>query len=78
MATITASATGGNWSSTAAWVGGVVPGTGDAVLLTVTSGNITLDVSATNICNTLVCTGYTGTLTLASAQTFTISGRPYA
>jgi hypothetical protein len=72
--TITASATGGNWSSSAAWVGGVVPTAADDVILGPTSGNITLDASATNQCKTIDCTGYTGTLTLASAQTFTIAG----
>lgn len=74
MATIVASATGGNYSSTAAWVGGVVPGINDVVQLNGTSGNITLDASATNLCYSFDCTGYTGTLTLTAAQTFTVSG----
>jgi hypothetical protein len=68
---ITASAAGGNWSSTAAWTGGVVPGAGDDVLLTVTSGNITIDTSAA-ACNSLNCTGYTGTLTHVAGITFNI------
>lgn len=61
-ATITASATGGNWSATGTWVGGVVPGSGDAVLLASTSGNVVVDVASA--CASLdAATGlYTGTL----------------
>lgn len=72
MATITASPTGGNWNATAAWVGGVVPGAGDDVLLTATSGNMTINVASSVL--SLDCTGYTGTLTHAAAVTFTVAG----
>lgn len=61
MATITATAGGGNWSSTATWVGGVVPTAADDVRLSSTSGNVTID--AASVCRSLDCSGYTGTLT---------------
>lgn len=72
MAIITASAAGGNWSATTAWVGAVVPGSTDDVLLTSASGNITIDGTsgAPSLCRSLdAATGlYTGTLTHASAK----------
>jgi hypothetical protein len=71
MATITASATGGNWSSTAAWIGGVVPTGVDDVKLAAGSGNITIDTNVA--CNSLDCTGYVGVLT-HNAFTLTING----
>lgn len=61
MATITAAAGGGNWSSTATWVGGVVPTAADDVRLASTSGNVNIDGAVA--CRSLDCTGYTGTLT---------------
>lgn len=72
MATITASASGGNWSSTAAWVGGVVPTIADDVVLGSSSGNITID--GTQNCASLTCTNYTGTLTHASGNILNIAG----
>ena len=67
MATIQASATGGLWSATTAWTGGVVPGSGDDVQLISTSGGITIDGTSgsPSLCQSLNCTGYTGTLTHA-------------
>jgi hypothetical protein len=70
MATITGAAGGGNWSAGGSWVGGVAPTASDDVLLTATSGNITIDAGAA--CNSLNCTGYTGTLTHTAAVTLTI------
>jgi len=69
MATITASATGGNWSATAAWVGGVVPTSTDDVLLTAASGNITVDGigGSPSLCQSLDCTTYTGTFTFGGS-----------
>lgn len=63
MATITAAAGGGNWSSTSTWVGGVVPTAADNVRLASTSGNVTINTGAMRVCRSLDCTGYTGTLT---------------
>jgi hypothetical protein len=70
MANIVASASGGNWNATGTWVGGVVPGASDNVQLTSSSGNVTINVAAA--CRSLDCTGYTGTLTHASAIVLSI------
>lgn len=69
MATILAAPGGGNWSSGATWVGGVVPTAADDVVLNSSSGNVTIDVASA--CRSLNCTGYTGTLT-HNAVTLTI------
>jgi hypothetical protein len=61
MATITAAAGGGNWNSGATWTGGVIPTANDDVLLTNTSGNVTINATAS--CRSIDCTGYPGTLT---------------
>lgn len=66
MATITASVAGGNWNANGTWIGGVQPGAGDDVLLTATSGNITIPAAVTALCRSLVCTGFTGSLTFAA------------
>lgn len=71
MATITAAVAGGNWSVGASWVGSAAPGSGDDVLLTATSGNISLDLS-TNACRSIDCTGYTGTLTFGAGFTLSV------
>lgn len=70
MATITAAAGGGAWQTNGTWVGGVKPTAADDVLLTVTSGAITIDSGA--VCRSLDCTGYVSTLTHNSAVTLTI------
>lgn len=70
MATITAAAGGGNWNTGATWVGGVAPTAADDALLTLTSGNVTIDGAAgtESKCRSLTCTGYTGTLTHGAAK----------
>lgn len=68
MATITASAAGGAWNTTAAWVGGVIPLSGDDVLLTAASGPISLPAATTVACRSLDCTGYVSTLTWAATN----------
>jgi hypothetical protein len=67
---ITAKPAGGNWSSTATWDSGTLPTAADDVRLAATSGNVTIDVNS--VCRSLDCTGYTGTLTHASAVTLSI------
>lgn len=68
MATITGSVAGGAWNTGGAWVGGVQPGTGDDVLFTASTGNISIPTATTVVCRSLNCTGYTGTLTFASTS----------
>lgn len=70
MATITASATGGNSNATGAWVGGVVPGASDDVILAATSGPITFN--ANFACRSFDASAYTSTLTHNAAITVTI------
>jgi hypothetical protein len=71
MATITASAAGGNWNVTTAWVGGVVPTSADDVILDVTSGNITVTDNRT--CRTFVATNYVAVFTINNGVTLSIS-----
>lgn len=70
MATITASATGGNWSATTAWTGGVVPTAADDAVLGATSGTITVTAGA--VCRSLDANLYLNTLTHPAATTLTI------
>lgn len=58
----TVSNTGGNWSATTAWVGGVVPIAGDTVDFTATSGNLTVNVITANLAG-IDFTNYTATIT---------------
>lgn len=65
MASITFGAVNGNWSDDTKWVGGVKPTAADDALLTATSANVTVD--GANVCKSLDCTAYTGTLTFNNA-----------
>jgi hypothetical protein len=82
MAIITISNTGGIWTSTTAWVGGVVPTAVDDVVATATSGPLTITSSAsvaksvnfTNYVNTLTINAglsIAGNLTLSAGMTIT-------
>ena len=70
MASITAAAGGGNWTTGATWVGGVAPTAADDALLDATSGAVT--INSGSVCRSLNCTGYTSTLTHTSAITLTV------
>jgi hypothetical protein len=66
MATRTISDAGGNFSSTATWVEGIVPTAADDVVATPTSGDLLSNIS-TNSCLSLDLTNYTRTLTITAA-----------
>jgi len=69
-ATRTISDSGGtrNWDDTASWVEGVVPGNGDDVVATATSGNLAVNVDTANL-KSFDLTNYTGTLSGSNAIT---------
>jgi len=75
--TVTSTGTGGNWSATGTWVGGVVPVSGDNVIIadgaTVTI-NTTVPASG-SLTSLTIGQGTSGTLIFdATARTITISG----
>lgn len=72
MPTFTVSATGGNWSSTSTWVGGVLPAAGDDIVANATSGPLTVDSNRT--CLTINFTNYTNTFRINNGVTLTVSG----
>lgn len=72
MATRTISDAGGNWNAVGAWVEGATPVAGDDVVATATSGQLTINTTAA--CATVNFTGYTNTLTLSAAVTWTVTG----
>ena len=76
-ATITSTGTGGNWSSTATWVGGVVPASGDDVVIA-DGATVTIDTavpSTGSLASLTVGQGTSGTLTFDStARTVSVSG----
>jgi hypothetical protein len=71
MATFTVSATGGNWSSTSTWVGGVLPAAGDDIVANASSGNLTVDGNRT--CLSINFTNYTNTFTINNGVTLSVS-----
>lgn len=71
MAIRTISAAGGNWNSTATWVGGVIPTTSDSVLGDATSGPLTVNVGAT--VQFVDFSAYTQTLTINAGITLGLS-----
>lgn len=78
MAQRTIAAGGGNWNSTATWVEGAIPTSSDHVVGNATSGQLTINVSATiqyldltNYSNTIT---FTGDLTIGLASGSTIFG----
>ena len=81
-ATITSTASGGNWNNAGSWIGGVVPGTGDDVIIT-SGATITvsafanarsLDVSGTLIVNDLAILTIQGDLTIEAGAYLYLSG----
>lgn len=70
-ATIESTATGGSWTSTSTWVGGVVPGSTDDVVIATTTGN-SVTLSAGTTCNSL--TVNLGATLTASTFLLTLTG----
>lgn len=70
-ATITAAAGGGNYSVGGSWVGGSAPDSTSDVLLTASSGSITVNLT-TNAARSLDCTGYLNTLTFGTGNTLSV------
>lgn len=73
MATITVSNTGGNWSVTTTWVGGIVPTSIDDVVFTATSGNLTVNTN-TCTCKTINFTNYVNTITINNNAILIVNG----
>jgi len=81
MTTYYARAGGGNWSAASTWsltsgggATGSTPTAADDCKLDAASGAVTIDGTSgsPSLCRSLVCTGYTGTLTHAAAKHLTI------
>jgi hypothetical protein len=72
MPTFTVSATGGNWSSTSTWVGGVLPAIGDDIVANATSGPLTVDGNRT--CLTINFTNYTNTFRINNGVALQVAG----
>jgi hypothetical protein len=72
--TITSTATGGKWSATTTWVGGVVPGASDDVVIA-NGATVTIDANVT-VASITVGQGTSGTLTFdnVAKRVVTVSG----
>ncbi len=72
--TITSSAAGGNWSATATWVGGVVPGPANDVIIASGANNVTVNVAA-SCANLTIGSGATrGRLYHNTGMALTVNG----
>ncbi len=74
--TITSTTTGGNWSATTTWVGGVVPGSSNAAIIA-GGATVTVDVTTAACASLAINTataGQTGTLKFNSGSTLNVTG----
>ena len=72
MATRTVANGGGNWGTTSTWVEGAVPTSADDVVFTATSGQLTINVTAS--CKSINFTNYTNTITFNNAIFLSVFG----
>src|SRR5688572_13080142 len=70
MATITAAAGGGNWTTGGTWIGGVAPTAADDAVLDVNSGAVVINAGA--VARSLDCTGYINVLTHTAGVTLAL------
>ena len=72
MATRTVANGGGNWGTTSTWVEGAVPTSADDVVFTATSGQLTINVTAS--CKSINFTNYTNTFTISTGIFLSVFG----
>src|ERR1700719_984868 len=75
MATLTAVAAGGSWSSAGTWSPAQTPTAADDCIINASmTGTVTIDGTSgsPSLCRSLDCTGCTGTLTLTGSHVLTI------
>ena len=72
MATRTISDAGGNWNAVGTWVEGAVPLSGDNVVATATSGQVTVNITTAK-CSTLILTNYVAQMTFTAGMKLTVT-----
>ncbi|MET3028402.1 GEVED domain-containing protein [Flavobacterium sp. UW10123] len=71
-ATITSTATGGNWNNSSTWIGNAQPGTGDIVVIATTNGN-SVNTNGNRTCAGLIINA-NAILDMANGNVLTVNG----